>query len=290
VNWLDYALIVILGIGVLTGLRIGILGAIYYTIVMFIGWLLAGQLGSQVGEFFKSFIDDDRIVTVASFAVIIAVVFYIGKILWPIIRTMLGIATLGTSVMVDRLGGLAIGLLLGIALLGASIVVLARLTYTFDTEDVTSLIPEQLSGYQDKIDAVMTTLTNTVAASDRLSVLLEKGAELKDSAGQELSGIDLQAQLATIEELKKSIDSNLSETEKAGQLANLDDIQKTLESGGSELQAKVKNVQADLETAMIESTIVPIFVKVTGALPGDALGFIPADFQTSMDILREKID
>lgn len=289
-NWLDYALIVILGIGVLTGLRIGILGAAYYTIVMFIGWLLAGQLGSQVGEFLKSFIDDDRIVTVVSFAVIITVVVFIGRKLWPIIRTMLGIATLGTSVMVDRLGGLAIGLLLGIALLGASIVVLARFTYTFDTEDLTSLIPEQLSAHQDKIDAVMTTLTKTAAASDQLSVLLEKGSNLKDSVGQQLSEIDLQAQLDTIEELKKSVDSSLGESEKAGQLANLADVQKALESGGSELQAKVENVQDDLETAMIESTIVPIFVKVTDVLPGDALGFIPADFQTSMDILREKID
>lgn len=289
-NWLDYVLIVVLAVGVLTGLRMGILGAIYYTIVMFIGWLLAGQLGSQVGDFVKSFIDDEQIVMVVSFAVIITVVFYIGRLLWPILRTTLGIATLGTSVLIDRLGGLAIGLILGVALSGVLIVVLARLTYTFDTEDLTSLIPEQLTAQHDKIDAVVTSLTDNLAAGEQLSNLLVKGSQIKDSVGQQLSESDLQSQLNNIDELKKSLEGNLDEEKRAGQLANLEDLRRVLESGGASLDARVESARESLETVMTESTIVPIFVKGIDALPGDALGFIPADFKTAMDILNEKID
>ena len=41
---------------------------------------------------------------------------------------------------------------------------------------------------------------------------------------------------------------------------------------------------------MTESTVVGIFVDVTEALPGNALGFIPDDFKTSMDMLKENKD
>ena len=53
-NWLDFILIVILAIGLVVGLRIGILGAIYCTVVVFLAWLAAAQLGSLVGKFLRA--------------------------------------------------------------------------------------------------------------------------------------------------------------------------------------------------------------------------------------------
>lgn len=135
-NWIDYTIIVIIAIGAVAGLRIGILGAVYYTIVVLVGWLAAAQLGSLVGEFLGSFLDNDRIVTVTSFGVVIGVVAYLGRILWPILKTVLGIGTLGVSVMVDRVGGLVVGLLLGVVISGAIVVGLTRLAYAIDDTPV----------------------------------------------------------------------------------------------------------------------------------------------------------
>ena len=38
------------------------------------------------------------------------------------------------------------------------------------------------------------------------------------------------------------------------------------------------------------STVVPVFLDLVDLVPGSALGFIPGDFQASLDILREDID
>ena len=45
-----------------------------------------------------------------------------------------------------------------------------------------------------------------------------------------------------------------------------------------------------VEDALTASTIVPIFMNIRGALPGNALGFIPADFASALDILQAEID
>lgn len=131
-NWIDYTIIVIIAIGAVAGLRIGILGALYYMIVVLLGWFAAAQLGSLVGEFLGSFLDSGRIVTVTSFGVVIGVVAYFGRILWPFLKTFLGIGTLGVSVMVDRVGGLVVGILLGVAISGALVVGMTRLAYAID--------------------------------------------------------------------------------------------------------------------------------------------------------------
>ena len=185
-NWLDFILIVILAIGLAVGLRIGILGAIYCTVVVFVAWLVAAQLGSLVGTFFELFLDDDRIVTVVSFTAIMAVVVYLGSMMWTPFRTALGIGTLGATNVIDRVGGLAVGLVLGIAVSGALLVGLMRLANTTD--------------------------------------------------------------------------------------------------------ATFESVRDGLETALVESTFVPHFVRGVDALPADSLGLTPGDFRTSFEIVRDRIE
>ncbi|MYD50355.1 MAG: CvpA family protein [Dehalococcoidia bacterium] len=185
VNWLDFILIAILVIGLVVGLRIGILGALYCTVVVFLGWLAAAQLGSLVGMVFELFLEDDQIATVVSFTVIMGIVVYLGAMIWPSIRKGLGVGTMGASNAVDRVGGLIVGLVLGVAVSGALLVGIMRLTYSFDSTD--------------------------------------------------------------------------------------------------------ESVREGLETALIDSAFVPLFVQGAYALPGDSLGLIPGDFQTSLEALRDSI-
>lgn len=185
-NWLDYIIIIILVIGLMVGLRIGILGAIYCTVVVFLAWLLAAQLGSLVGRFFELFLDDDRIVTVVSFTAIMAVVVYLGSRMWTPFRSALGLGTLGASNVIDRVGGLVVGVVLGVTVSGALLVGLMRLTNTSDP---------------------------------------------------------------------------------------------TFDS-----------LRGDLDSALVESTFVPLFVRGVYALPGDSLGLIPGDFRTSLEVVRDRIE
>lgn len=45
-----------------------------------------------------------------------------------------------------------------------------------------------------------------------------------------------------------------------------------------------------VETALTESTVVPIYMKVRDILPGNALAFIPDDFGAALDILQSELD
>ena len=44
-----------------------------------------------------------------------------------------------------------------------------------------------------------------------------------------------------------------------------------------------------LEDALVGSSLVPSYIDLTDALPADALGFVPSDFQTALDILEKAI-
>ena len=185
-NWLDFILIVILVIGLVVGQKIGILGAIYCTVVVLLAWLAAAQLGSLVDAFVELFLDDDQTVITVSFPIIMALVIYLAMMLWPSVRDALGAGTLGASSVLDRVGGLVAGLAFGIAVSGVLLVGLMQLTYSFEALD----------------------------------------EDLRDG----------------------------------------------------------------LETALIDSTFVPMFVEGAYALPGDSLGLIPGDFQTSLETLKARID
>ena len=49
-------------------------------------------------------------------------------------------------------------------------------------------------------------------------------------------------------------------------------------------------IQKKLNTALVESTLVPVFLDIRDAVPGHALGFVPDDFKVAMDVLEVEID
>ena len=149
----------------------GLIKAVFVTVGVYIGWLLAGQWSDKVGGFFEGSVSNDTIVTVLTYAVTMAGALIAANYAVKILRPMLTIFTLGLSSMVDRLGGLVLGLLLGIALSGALIIGFARLTYNFDTSaltDTASLAPvrvvqvdEQLARVEDVKESLETALTES---------------------------------------------------------------------------------------------------------------------------------
>ena len=52
----------------------------------------------------------------------------------------------------------------------------------------------------------------------------------------------------------------------------------------------IVEVRADIEKALVESTLVPYYVDGTDALPANTLGLIPADFKAALDELDRRIE
>ncbi|HAL49631.1 MAG: CvpA family protein [SAR202 cluster bacterium] len=130
-NWLDIVLLVVLALGLYQGLKTGLIGAAILVVGAFIGWLLAGQLSDDVGAMFEDSLNSDTLVTVVSYAIIIGGTIFVAKMIGKILKPALTILTLGLAGMVDKLGGIVLGLLMGAVMASMVITGMARFAYNF---------------------------------------------------------------------------------------------------------------------------------------------------------------
>ena len=67
-------------------------------------------------------------------------------------------------------------------------------------------------------------------------------------------------------------------------------IDRGVSAGGLENNAKVAEVKERLESALIDSALVGVFLEVTDKLPANALGFVPSNFMLALETLELRID
>ena len=155
-NWLDIAFLVVLAGAGIIGLRNGLLGMLVGLLALYLGW----TFGSQFALIVAGLIDDDperqSWIGVIVYGLIIAASLAGAAIVWRVVRPLLKFLTAGLSAMVDRVGGLAVGLVLGILLCAGIIVGLARLTYAYEddffdgvAEQFSSKIPESFESREN---------------------------------------------------------------------------------------------------------------------------------------------
>ncbi len=164
-NWLDWVLLAIIAISALVGMKVGLIRAALGFVAMVIGWIFAGQISDKVGGIFDSSLSNDTIVTVTTYAVLMIIAIIISGFITKIIKPIMAIFTLGLSSMVDKIGGLALGLLFGFAIVGVVIIAGARLTYDFDTSVLEDRLPGQVSDQLPKIDDVSEKLETALSES-----------------------------------------------------------------------------------------------------------------------------
>ena len=164
-NWVDILLIAIVAIGALMGMRLGLIGAAINAIALIIGWVIAGQLSDDIGEIFQDSVSNDTWVTVISYVVIMTLAVVVGGLVAKVVRPVLTIATLGLSSMIDRLGGLALGLLLGLVISGAVVIAMARFTYDFEIPDegIAGSVGSRLPDLEDTRETIEGWLTGSSA-------------------------------------------------------------------------------------------------------------------------------
>ena len=122
-NWVDFLIIIVAGLGGLIGWRMGLLGAIFNTIGVVVGVFIAAQFSDDLASWFTDQNFSDTIATVLSYLVIIIAVFAGAQVARNFAKKMLTLVFLG---WVDSLGSIGVGLLFGFALSGALIMGLAR--------------------------------------------------------------------------------------------------------------------------------------------------------------------
>lgn len=147
------------------GMKVGLIRAALGFVAMIIGWIFAGQVSDKVGGIFDSSLSNDTIVTVTTYAVLMIIAIISTGFITKIIKPIMAIFTLGLSSMVDKLGGLALGLLFGFAIVGVVIIAGARLTYDFDTSVLEDKLPGQVSDQLPKIDDVSEKLETALSES-----------------------------------------------------------------------------------------------------------------------------
>ena len=146
-NWFDYLLLAIIAAGAVAGMRLGVIGAAFMAVGGLVGWQLAGRFSDDVGGLLSS-VSGDTWVTSLSYVVIVGLSVVIAAYVWRrLAGPLLMAATMGMSGMVNKLGGLALGIVIGATVSFALIVVSARLTYDFQLPDggVAGSVTEQSS-------------------------------------------------------------------------------------------------------------------------------------------------
>ena len=69
---------------------------------------------------------------------------------------------------------------------------------------------------------------------------------------------------------------------------NSDLLEKGVSSGGLEGRLDPSEVREGLETYLMESALVDVFINVTDKLPANALGFVPGDVIVSLEMLEQR--
>ena len=114
-NWLDIALIALIAVPTLIGLRIGIIKTALSLAGAIIGIILAGRYYAALAEQL-TFIPQDSLARIVAFAIILVAVMLVTGVLASILKWIASIVMLG---WINRLGGAAFGLVLGAIFCGA---------------------------------------------------------------------------------------------------------------------------------------------------------------------------
>lgn len=152
-NWIDFILIGISLTSFIIGWRTGLLGAIFNTLGIIFGIILAGRFSDDIADLITGISKSDTVATVISYAVIIVGTFLVAQFIKGYVKKVLSIFFMG---WIDSAGGIALGILAGSIVCGAILMTLARFSTDVTTVSngdslTTLLIESQRSGLQESI-------------------------------------------------------------------------------------------------------------------------------------------
>ena len=161
----DWALIIIFALAALWGFRNGLIDSLLTVIGTYVALLLSGQFASRIVNFFVDDIKSQALATAIGYVLIFLAVFIAARILGKMLKTGTKMLLLG---WVDKLGGLAFGVVAGALLVGATVSVAARFVYDPVSK---SPIPAQERQFRDRLHGWMVKGTISEMAIDAREVV-----------------------------------------------------------------------------------------------------------------------
>lgn len=114
-NWVDVVVLIVWAGTASWGASIGLLRVVVHLVVVAVGLALSSRIAASVGDVFSPVTDNENAQTVAGFIAVFGILFIAGGVVGFWLRMILGFIPLFG--LVNRLGGMAIGVVVGFVLL-----------------------------------------------------------------------------------------------------------------------------------------------------------------------------
>ena len=124
-NWLDAAILIFIFISLLIGLKAGLIKSVFTVVGLIAGLFLAVKYYNFPGSLIAGWISMPRLA--ADTAGFLAIFLFTAVIVHALGYTAAAVTRFQPLKLLDRLGGLTVGLLLGLALSGLALILLAAL-------------------------------------------------------------------------------------------------------------------------------------------------------------------
>lgn len=121
-TWLDWVLVGLLAVSLITGLMRGLMKTVFGLAGMVVGLLLAGRYYTALAPHL-TFLPDENMTKIAAFFIIAAVVMIVAGILGSVFKKVAALLTLG---WLDKLGGAVLGLAINVISLGAALALVTQ--------------------------------------------------------------------------------------------------------------------------------------------------------------------
>ncbi len=194
-NWLDLVLIAVIAVPAWVGVRTGIIGTAIVFVGVVIGWQLAGQLADDAGGLAGESLSADKWITALAYVLIVGAAVFVANFVSKLVKPLVSAATLGLGGLADKLGGLALGLIVGIAIAGVLVAALSRITYSFDDG-----VAGMLAGSVPRATETWETVESTLTGSAIVRIYVDAVDALPDGALGFLPQ-DIEASLHLLNEL-----------------------------------------------------------------------------------------
>ena len=174
-SWLDIVLLAVLAISGFAGMRVGLLWTAVAAGSIYVGWLFAGQISGAASLMVEAYTDSTTalaVVQVLVYAVLLSLILYVAHRTVRALRPLLSAATMGAANLLDRVGGLIVGLLAGALIIGALVLVGARLTYQIDLNEVEIGVPGQVEARVELGETVQEDLEGVLSSSEVVGALV----------------------------------------------------------------------------------------------------------------------
>lgn len=173
--WLDWLLLGVLVVSAFAGMRLGLLWSVVAGGSFLMAWLFAGNISSAASLGVQAYTDSPTalaVVSVLIYVALLAIVLYSANRVVAAIRTLLSTATFGASGLLDRVGGILLGLVVGALVIGSVILIGARLTYQLDYDELDLGVPGQVEARVELDENIQEDLENLLSSSEVVGVLV----------------------------------------------------------------------------------------------------------------------